>query len=186
MIKKVASSNSGRSGRKFFCSPKLTLRADFSSVFVPPPMLPQGRVKDPGHSAKSAGGRIHLNTHTPLTQRSRSGLTMPLSRHNVGTYKETGSHATRQGTLSHSRLSSPNHCRLILVERVQLSVRELISTKKKKKGREKKRRRGMNCRTFSQNPRTRGKRHHLGKNGLSQNDWTPVIATMVAMVSQQT
>ena len=44
----------------------------------------------------------------------------------------------------------------------------------------------MNCRTFSQNPRTRGKRHHLGKNGLSQNDWTPVIATMVAMVSQQT
>ena len=33
----------------------------------PPPMLPQWHVKDPNHSAKSAGGRLHLNTHTPLT-----------------------------------------------------------------------------------------------------------------------
>ena len=31
-------------------------------------MLPQRRVKDPGHSAKSAGGRLQLNTHTPFTQ----------------------------------------------------------------------------------------------------------------------
>ena len=29
------------------------------------PMLPQKHVKDPGHSAKSAGGRLQLNTHTP-------------------------------------------------------------------------------------------------------------------------
>ena len=37
-----------------------------------------------------------------------------------------------------------------------ISVRELISTLKKKKIRK-----GMNCRTFSKNPRTRGKsRHH--------------------------
>ena len=36
--------------------------------------------------AKSAGGRSHLNTHTPLTQPSRSGLNM-LSRHIVGTYQ---------------------------------------------------------------------------------------------------
>ena len=28
------------------------------------PVLPQWHVKDPGHSAKSAGGRLHLNTHT--------------------------------------------------------------------------------------------------------------------------
>ena len=41
------------------------------------PVLPQWHVKDPGHSAKSAGGRFHLNTRTPLIQRSRSGLTMP-------------------------------------------------------------------------------------------------------------
>ena len=70
--------------------------------------------KHPGHSAKSAGGRLHLNTHAPLTQRSRSGLTMLLSRHSVGTYQETSSHATRQGTLGHSRLSSLGHRRLIL------------------------------------------------------------------------
>ena len=38
------------------------------------------------------------------------------------------------------------------------SVFELISTSKKKK--KKKRRRGMNGRTFSQNPGKRGKRHH--------------------------
>ena len=41
---------------------------------------------DTGHSAQSAGGRLHLNTHTPLTHRSRSGLTMPLSRQSVGIY----------------------------------------------------------------------------------------------------
>ena len=48
-----------------------------------------------------------------FTQRSRSGLTMSLSRHSVGTYPETSSYATRQGTFSHSRLSSLSHCGLI-------------------------------------------------------------------------
>ena len=47
------------------------------------PVLPQWHVKDPGHSAKSAGGGLHLNTHSSCTQRSRSRLTM-LSRHRVG------------------------------------------------------------------------------------------------------
>ena len=78
------------------------------------PVLPQWHVKDPGHSAKSAGGRLHLNTHTPLTQRSRSGLTMPLSGHSTGAYQETSSHAARQGTLDHGRLSLLSHCGLIL------------------------------------------------------------------------
>ena len=78
------------------------------------PVLLQWHVKDPGHSAKSAGGRLHLNTHTPMTQRSRCGLIMLLSRHSVGTYQETSSHATCQGTLDHSRLSSLSHCGLIL------------------------------------------------------------------------
>ena len=55
------------------------------------PVLPQCRVKDPGHSAKSAGGRLHQNTHAPWTQRSRSGLTMPLSRHTVAAFQETES-----------------------------------------------------------------------------------------------
>ena len=75
----------------------------------------QWHVKDRDHSAKSAGGRLHLNTHTPLTQLSRSGLTMSLSRHSVGTYQETNSHATCQGTLGHSRVSSLSQCGLILV-----------------------------------------------------------------------
>ena len=35
---------------------------------------------------------------------------MPLCRHNVGTYPETSSFATRQGALGHSRLSSLSHC----------------------------------------------------------------------------
>ena len=40
---------------------------------------------------------------------------MPLRWHSVGTYQKMSSHATRQGTLSHSRLSSLGHCGLILV-----------------------------------------------------------------------
>ena len=40
---------------------------------------------------------------------------MPLSTHNVGIYQETSSHANRQGTLGHSRLSSLSHCGLIPV-----------------------------------------------------------------------
>ena len=70
-----------------FSSPELTLCADSYSVSVPQPLLPQWHVKDPGHSAKSASGRLHLNMHKPVTQRSWSGLTMPLSGHSVGTYQ---------------------------------------------------------------------------------------------------
>ena len=45
----------------------------------------QWHVKDPEHSAKSAGRRLHPNMHAPLTQRSRSGPTM-LSKNSAGTY----------------------------------------------------------------------------------------------------
>ena len=41
---------------------------------------------------------------------------MPLSRQSEGTYQETSSHATRQGTLSHSRLSLLSYCGTILRE----------------------------------------------------------------------
>ena len=85
-----------------FSTPELTFCAHFYSVHSVrsvPPHVPQWHVKDPGHSAKSACGRLQLNTHTSLTQRSRSGLTMPLSMHSVGSYQETSSHATRKGTL---------------------------------------------------------------------------------------
>ena len=97
-----------------FSSPELTLCADSCSVSVPPLCYHSGTQKTPGRSAKSAGGRLQLNTHTPLTQRSRSGMTMPLSWHRVETYPETSSHATYQETLGHSRLSSLSHCGLIL------------------------------------------------------------------------
>ena len=49
------------------------------------PMLLMLHLKDPGHSVKSACGRLHINRLTPLTQRSWSGLTMLQSRLSVGT-----------------------------------------------------------------------------------------------------
>ena len=39
---------------------------------------------------------------------------MPLSGHSVGTYPETSSHATRQGTFGHSRLGLLSHFGLIM------------------------------------------------------------------------
>ena len=111
--RKVASSNPGRSGGRILFS-----RINFVCWLLfgvrSTPMLPQWHVKDPDHFAKSADGRFYLNTHTPLAHRSRSGLTMPLSRQSVGIYQATSSHATCQGTLGYSRLSSLSHCGLIL------------------------------------------------------------------------
>ena len=76
-----------------FSSTELTFCADSYSVSVPRPVLPQWHVKDPGHSAKSAGGRLHLNTYTPFAQRSRNGLT----KSSVGLYQETSSHGNSSG-----------------------------------------------------------------------------------------
>ena len=59
---KVAGSNPCRSGGRIFFS-----RVDFLCSYFgirSTPVLPQWHVKDPGHSAKSAGGRLQLNTHT--------------------------------------------------------------------------------------------------------------------------
>ena len=63
-------------------------------------------------------------------QRRRSDLTM-LSRHSVGTYQgKPSSDATRQETLSHSRLISLSHCGLILALKKrgggEIGMRELI------------------------------------------------------------
>ena len=110
---KVASSNPSTSSWRIFFSRVIFLCWLLFSV-CSNPMLLQWYVKDPGHSAKSAGGRLHLNMHTPLTQQSWSGLTMPLSRHSVGTYLETCWHTTCHGTFSHSCLGSLSHCGLVL------------------------------------------------------------------------
>ena len=48
-----------------FSSPGSTFCADSYFSIRSTLVLPQWHVKDPGHSAKSAGGRLQLNTHTP-------------------------------------------------------------------------------------------------------------------------
>ena len=64
-----------------FSYPESALCADLFGVSFHP-VLPQWHVKDPGYSAKSAG---YAYTHkTPLNQRSRSGLIIPLCRRSVG------------------------------------------------------------------------------------------------------
>ena len=103
------------------------------------PVLPQWHVKYRGHSVKSAGVRLHLNTQTPLTQRSWSRLIM-LSRRNVGTYQ--GNALTRNSSGNARSLSSQ------LAEdrfwrKSGISSRELISTLKKNTKNKKNCRRGM-------------------------------------------
>ena len=55
-----------------------------------------------------------VSVSCPCLNEVKSGLTMLLSRHSVETYPETCSHATCQGTLGHSCLSSLSLCGLIL------------------------------------------------------------------------
>ena len=124
--RKVASSNPGRNGGKIFFS-----RINFVCWLLFgvrwTTVLPQWHVKDPGHSAQSAGGGLHLKTHTLSTQRSRSGLTMPLSRHIVGTYQETSTHATRQ---RNTPLQSSQPADSLWTDpglKSEISVRKLIS-----------------------------------------------------------
>ena len=105
---KFVSSKPSWSGRRIFFS-----RVNF--------VLLEWHVKDPSHSAKSADGRLYVNMRTPLTQQSWSGLTMPLSRHSVGTYQEASSHATHQ--LTEPLWTDPDL-------KSGISVRKLISTLK--------------------------------------------------------
>ena len=118
--------------------------------------------KRPGHSAKSAGSRLQLNTHTPLIQTmiqtSRSRLTMPLSMRSLGTYQETSSHANVQGTLGHSRPSSLSHRGLILALKSGIRVRANPHLKIKKErtaGGERM------IQPSSKNALKRGKSHHF-------------------------
>ena len=83
---------------------------------------------------------------------------MPLSRHSVGTYQEMSSHATRQkpsvtvisarwATVDWSWPKEWNYC---AQANLQLGFFFFFL----------KHRQGMNCRTFSPNPRTWGESHH--------------------------
>ena len=75
-----------------FSSPELTSRAECYSMSLPPQCYSSGAegpwlrtlVKDPGQSARSVGGRLQLDSRTPLVQQNWSQLTV-LSRHSVGT-----------------------------------------------------------------------------------------------------
>ena len=99
------------------------------------PMFLQWHVKDPGHSAKSsvqvAGFTL---TCMPLTQQSQSGLSMWLSKHRVGTYPETSLHATCQGKFGHRQTQLTEPLWPDPGIKSGISLRELISTLKKKKG----------------------------------------------------
>ena len=118
-------------------------------------------VKEPGHSAKSAGGRLHVDTHTPLTYRNRSELTMLLSRYSVGTYQKTSSQGNSSGNTrpQSSQVADPLCTDPGL--KSGIGVRKLTSTRNNNN---KKRRRGMNHRTFPQHPRKQRKSHHPTNN----------------------
>ena len=65
--RKLADSIPSRSSWRIF-SLKLTCLYDSYSVSIPPVWTVTMAHKSPGHSAKCADDRLHLNTHTPLTQ----------------------------------------------------------------------------------------------------------------------
>ena len=106
--------------------------------------LSSWHVKDPTHSAKGAGVRLHLNTHTSLTLQNLSGLTM-LSRYSVGNYqgKELKHNLSWNTWPQLSQLTEPLWTNP--GEKSGISVHKLSPKKKKC-------RQGMNGRTFPQKP----------------------------------
>ena len=104
-------------------------------ICPPPPALPllQWLVKDPGHVAINACGRLELNTLTPRPKRSRSGLTICCPGIVQEPIRETSSSAIFQETLVHSRLSSLSHCGQILAYSVELVHSSWFSLKNKTK-----------------------------------------------------
>ena len=129
---------------------ELTLQSQLFVLTLMPcqfhPVLTQWHVKDPEHFAKAACGRLHLNTRTPLTQWSWSGLTMPLSRHSVETYPETSSHTTCQGMFVSARWATVNWS---WHKKRNLHARTNLHFKKKSTP-------GMNDWTLPQTPGKRG------------------------------
>ena len=118
-------------------------------------MLQQWHVKDPGHSAESVGGRLNLNMHTPLTQWSWSGLTLPLSRHSVGPVRKR---AHTQFVMERS--VTVISARWAIVDwSWPKEWNECVQANFYLKQNKKKCRQGMNCWTFSQNHCKQGKSH---------------------------
>ena len=108
--------------------------------------------KRPHYSAKSAGGRLHLNTHTPWTHGSQSGLTRCPGRVWESIRKRAHTQLIREHlvTVISARWATVDWS---WPKEWNYWVRPNLHLKKKKRKEKKKRRQGMNCRTFSQNPR---------------------------------
>ena len=133
----------------------------------------QWHIKDPGHSVKSAGGRLHLETHTPLIQRSWSRMTM-LFRHSVRTYQGKWAHTqlVRKYLTTSSQLAEPLWTDPGL--KSEIGVQDLISTLKKR--REKKKcRQGMNGRKSLQaRKKTPPPKFHNGLISVDTKYWETV------------
>ena len=142
--RKLVSLNPGRSSGRIFFS-RVNFVCWLLFVVCSFPRLWQWHVKDPGHSAKSTGGRLLLNMHTPLTQWSQSWAD----------YAFVGNTWPQSSQLAERLWTDPGL-------KSGISVHKLISTEKKKK-----RRWGMNGHTSCQNPLTRAKYHHHHLHG----DW---------------
>ena len=100
---------------KLTCNEKITqhLIAVYSYSLTHPRVTTVA-CKRPQSFHQKCNWQVNLNMNKSLMQRSRSGLTMPLCRHSVGSYQKTSSLPARRGTLGRSHLSSLNHCGLIL------------------------------------------------------------------------
>ena len=150
-----------------FSSPQSTLYADSYFVSAPPPGYCSGTYRTLVILPKNAGGRTHLSTWYTLepTKSKQADLTMPLSRHSVGTSPEMSSDATCWETFKHSATTVLNllsHCRLILPQRVELVFAGWFPLQKRRRRKKKKRRHRMNSQTLSQNPCKWGKIHQIG------------------------
>ena len=86
-----------------FSSPELTFCADSYSVSIQS-CITAVACKRSRSFCQSAGGRLCLNTHTPLTQWSQSRLTI-LSRHSVRIY---------QGKWAHTQLIRKHLTKVVL------------------------------------------------------------------------
>ena len=100
------------------------------------PRVTVRHVKGPGDSAKSAGDRLHLNMHTPLTQRSWSGADYAAVQAKCGNLSENELTRNSSGNTrpQSSQLAEPLWTDPGL--RNGISVCNLISTFKKSAGRE--------------------------------------------------
>ena len=94
--RKVASSNPGLSGGRIFFSSRLSVLTLIRCPFHPRVTIVAR--KRPRPFCQKCRWQVTPKYAYTLDQRSRSGLTMLMCRHSVGTYPETSSRATCQGT----------------------------------------------------------------------------------------